>query len=253
MAQTTSPALGTEADEADQPDPEEYQQPSAANGATNESPWQTLLQADTPDSEKHQRPGGGTNPDGTPRLLTYVTARFVQDRLDAAVGPTNWQDSYQDVPGGVRGGIGIRIPGTDEWVWKWDFGQPTSIEPGKGAHSDAFKRAGVKWGIARDLYDERDEDRPQAVPLVMQGQQPGPVQGQPLAQQVLPNATSPNGLTPAEQAAMQQWVCPIHQDVKIVPGGISKRTQRAYAAFFACPVSGCDQKGGNVPAGVMQA
>jgi hypothetical protein len=75
------------------------------------------------------------------------------DRLDAAVGQENWQDKFEDLPNGsVRCGIGIRQK--DGWVWKWDVGDVSDIEPVKGAHSDAFKRAAVKWGIGRDLYGD---------------------------------------------------------------------------------------------------
>jgi hypothetical protein len=101
----------------------------------------------TPKSEIKQRQGPGG------RTLDYVDARYVMDRLDAAVGPENWQDKYEDrADGSVRCCIGIRVK--DEWVWKCDVGDPSDIEAVKGAHSDAFKRAGVKWGIARDLYGE---------------------------------------------------------------------------------------------------
>lgn len=85
-------------------------------------------------------------------MLDYVTARYVMDRLDS-IGPDNWQDRYVDRPdGSVRGGIGILIDG--EWVWKWDVGTESDIESDKGSYSDAFKRAAVKWGIARDLYPD---------------------------------------------------------------------------------------------------
>jgi hypothetical protein len=41
---------------------------------------------------------------------------------------------------------------TYEWVWKWDTGEESSIEAGKGEFSDALKRAWVHWGVGRDLY-----------------------------------------------------------------------------------------------------
>jgi hypothetical protein len=52
-------------------------------------------------------------------------------------------------------GIGIRnIDGS--FVWKWDCGiESRTDEDGnekKGEASDAFKRAGFKWGIGRELY-----------------------------------------------------------------------------------------------------
>lgn len=102
------------------------------------------LALDTPRDQVKQRQGPGG------RMLDYVDARFVMDRLDE-LGPSNWQDRYEDRPNGsVRCGIGINVDG--EWIWKWDVGDESDIEADKGAHSGAFKRAGVKWGIARDLY-----------------------------------------------------------------------------------------------------
>lgn len=106
------------------------------------------LYAPTPRDEIRQRQGPGG------RMLDYVDARFVMDRLDE-LGPENWQDRFEDrSDGSVRCGIGVLVDG--EWVWKWDVGDPSDIEPEKGAHSGAFKRAGVKWGIARDLYGHKN-------------------------------------------------------------------------------------------------
>ena len=161
--------------------------------ANDEPMWLTLLQADTPPEEVHQRAalskgGQPVMKDGQPLMLDYVTARFVMDRLDSAVGPLNWQTMFETLQGGmtqaVRCGISIRAPGGDEWITKWDVGTPSSIEPEKGAHSDAFKRAAVHWGIARDLYDTRDEDRlaPQVVPGAGNvAAQPGGVRAQVMA------------------------------------------------------------------------
>ena len=47
--------------------------------------------------------------------------------------------------------IGIKC-GSD-WVWKSDGGTETEVEAEKGELSDSFKRAAVKWGIGRFLYD----------------------------------------------------------------------------------------------------
>jgi hypothetical protein len=111
----------------------------------------------TPPSEVKRRQGPGG------RMLDYIDARFVMDRLDAAVGQENWQDKFEDLPNGsVRCGIGIRQ--ADGWVWKWDVGDVSDIEPVKGAHSDAFKRAAVKWGIGRDLYGDHPAPRPAQAP-----------------------------------------------------------------------------------------
>ncbi|MCC6311387.1 MAG: hypothetical protein IT345_10775 [Trueperaceae bacterium] len=85
-------------------------------------------------------------------MLDYVDARYVMRVLDETVGQENWQRYHMIGDNGrIACGIGIRVNG--EWVWKWDGAGETDIEAEKGAFSDSFKRAGVQWGIARDLYD----------------------------------------------------------------------------------------------------
>ena len=83
--------------------------------------------------------------------LAYIDARDVQDRLDDVCGPENWQCRYPHANGKTVCEVGIRI-GT-EWVWKSDGAGDSDIEAEKGALSDAFKRAAVRWGVGRYLYD----------------------------------------------------------------------------------------------------
>lgn len=83
--------------------------------------------------------------------VAYIDSRDVQNRLDDVVGPENWQSDYKDINGKVYGGIAIKIAG--DWVWKWDCGSESNVEKEKGEASDAFKRAAVKWGVGRFLYD----------------------------------------------------------------------------------------------------
>lgn len=83
-------------------------------------------------------------------ILLYKTARTDANALDAVVGPESWACDFRQVGDVLYGGIGIRF-GT-EWVWKWDAGSESNIEAEKGEASDAFKRAGFKWGIGRELY-----------------------------------------------------------------------------------------------------
>lgn len=83
--------------------------------------------------------------------VAYVDSRDVQKRLDDVVGPGNWQDEYYEVKNNLFCRIGIRVNG--EWSWKGDCGTESNVDKEKGEASDAFKRAAVKWGIGRFLYD----------------------------------------------------------------------------------------------------
>lgn len=85
------------------------------------------------------------------QCVAYIDARDVQKTLDEVVGQENWQDDYRLIDGKLFAGIGVRTE--NGWVWKWDTGTESNMEAEKGQVSDAFKRAGVKWGIGRFLYD----------------------------------------------------------------------------------------------------
>ena len=83
--------------------------------------------------------------------LAYLDARNVMQRLDEAVGFQNWQNRYTLSEGGLLVcEIGIRFD--NEWLWRSNGAGETDIEGEKGKASDAFKRAGVMWGIGRYLY-----------------------------------------------------------------------------------------------------
>lgn len=105
---------------------------------------------------------GATNKDKTKGVaLAYLTARAVMNRLDDVLGPENWQDAYQVIPGsandtkGYLCTISIRIG--DRWVDKQDGADESNMESIKGGISDAFKRAAVKWGVGRYLYNLPNE------------------------------------------------------------------------------------------------
>lgn len=85
-------------------------------------------------------------------LLLYKTARTDANILDETVGPERWVNDFKLVDGVLYGGIGIYYPTIGEWVWKWDAGVESNTEAEKGRASDAFKRAGFKHGIGRELY-----------------------------------------------------------------------------------------------------
>lgn len=82
-------------------------------------------------------------------LLLYKTARCDMQLLDESVGPEKWQCRYESIDGKLFCSIGVYC---GEWVWKSDTGTESNMEAQKGEASDAFKRAGFKWGIGRELY-----------------------------------------------------------------------------------------------------
>ena len=82
--------------------------------------------------------------------IPYIDARDVQERLDSVCGPENWQDRHTENKGNIYCEIGIFI--NDKWIWKSDVGTESKTEKEKGEASDSFKRAGVMWGIGRNLY-----------------------------------------------------------------------------------------------------
>lgn len=83
--------------------------------------------------------------------LAYIDARDVMARLDEACGAGGWQDRYEFH--GPRTICYLSIKIGDEWITKADGAGDSDVEAEKGAISDAFKRAAVKWGIGRYLYD----------------------------------------------------------------------------------------------------
>ena len=91
------------------------------------------------------------------KLLLYKDARADMEILDETVGPENWQCEYSEQKGILFCKLGIfcRNPlKNDEgtWVWKEDAGSESNQDAEKGCASDAFKRAGFRWGIGRVLY-----------------------------------------------------------------------------------------------------
>jgi uncharacterized protein (DUF3820 family) len=100
---------------------------------------------------------GATNAQKTRAMaLAYIDARAVEDRLDQVFGPTSWWDDYREGPqGGVKCYLTAVYP--DGWViTKTGLAPNTDIEAVKGGESDALKRAAVKFGIARYLYNLPD-------------------------------------------------------------------------------------------------
>ena len=82
--------------------------------------------------------------------LAYIDARDVMDRLDEICGAADWQDRYESHGSRTICYLSIKVDG--DWITKADGAGDTQVEAEKGAISDAFKRAAVKWGIGRYLY-----------------------------------------------------------------------------------------------------
>ena len=110
------------------------------------------LKAPFPGDRISWRVGATTADKKKGMALAYIDARDVMDRLDEVVGPENWQDRYPHANGKTVCEIDIYIEGRG-WVTKADGAGDTDHEAEKGALSDAFKRAAVRWGIGRYLYD----------------------------------------------------------------------------------------------------
>jgi hypothetical protein len=89
------------------------------------------------------------------RQLTYITARTVMNRLDNVLGPENWWDEYVPSENSVLCRLTIRLP-DGSVLTKCDAGgyagMADSGDDDKSGYSDAFKRAAVKFGVARYLY-----------------------------------------------------------------------------------------------------
>jgi hypothetical protein len=85
--------------------------------------------------------------------LCYVDARAVMDRLDSVCGMDGWQCNYTPAKEMLICNLGIRLPDNGEWIWKADGAGASDFEGEKGMASDALKRAAVRFGVARYLYD----------------------------------------------------------------------------------------------------
>lgn len=98
------------------------------------------------------------------RLLAYIEKSHVERRLDEVFGPMGWENSYRTE--GVRCTCIIAATIGNGWTSKEDGSDVTDyladakdmrakgkppVDPVKAVYSDAFKRAGMKWGIGRYL------------------------------------------------------------------------------------------------------
>lgn len=86
------------------------------------------------------------------KVLTYIDARAIQERLDELFGVNGWKQNYDVYDKKMICKLSIKID--DEWVTKEDGASETNIESFKGGLSSAFKRVAASgFGIGRYLYD----------------------------------------------------------------------------------------------------
>jgi hypothetical protein len=88
--------------------------------------------------------------------VAYIDARDAMELLDEVCGPENWKDEYKYEGNMWLCGVSICTE-KGAWVTKWDTGTAGDYEAEKSFISDSFKRACVKWGIGRFLYDMKIE------------------------------------------------------------------------------------------------
>lgn len=90
-------------------------------------------------------------------VTSHITARDVMERLDEAVGANKWSDNVRIETDGkgfywatCRLKVELPVDDSSVIIEHEDVGEGDTP---KGASSDAFKRAAVKFGIGRFLYD----------------------------------------------------------------------------------------------------
>ena len=120
------------------------------------------LNVATPKDEIKYRPGSTFNwaEKKYARMLAYVDARYIQDKLDEIVGIGNWSNQFhRDEKGILYCTITIKFireDGSVDSISKTDVGTESNVEQQKGVVSDTFKRCAVHFGLARDLYNLPD-------------------------------------------------------------------------------------------------
>jgi hypothetical protein len=119
---------------------------------------QTKLAAPFADADIEWRLQWADDDKGTGIAVPYVDNRAIQNRLDACVGVTGWQNTFLPWHEGAGKkaaqlcGISLWSDERGEWIAKYDGADDSDIEPVKGGLSDSMKRAAVQWGVGRYLY-----------------------------------------------------------------------------------------------------
>lgn len=84
-------------------------------------------------------------------FLLYKDARTDKKILDEKYGDL-WMNSFQLINGKLFCTISVFNTQINQWISRSDVGVESNVEKEKGEASDAFKRAGFKWGIGTELY-----------------------------------------------------------------------------------------------------
>lgn len=135
------------------------------------APWKELAEPFTTDDVKERQ--GPKQHDGDcrkqygrcqlqHRMLSYVDARAVMQRLDDVLTPGGWDFTSTVIEGEV-----IRGELTIAGCTRVDYGYPNSDqddEPLKSASSDALKRCAVMFGVGRHLYGDNTQSGGGRVP-----------------------------------------------------------------------------------------
>ncbi len=85
-------------------------------------------------------------------LLLYKDARCDMKLLDEVFGSMNWKREHSVIDGNLYCTISVWDGDKNQWISRQDVGTESNTEKEKGQASDSFKRAGVNWGIGRELY-----------------------------------------------------------------------------------------------------
>lgn len=84
-------------------------------------------------------------------FLLYKTARTDAAILTELYGNA-WTNTFQTIDGKLYCTISVFDSSINQWISRMDVGTESNVEVEKGLASDAFKRAGFKWGIGDELY-----------------------------------------------------------------------------------------------------
>jgi hypothetical protein len=186
------------------------------------------------------------------KTLSYITNRILFNRLDDVAGPTGWYTEYRTTERGFTCRLHILVPDHEDkmvWLWKEDGGGYAGMSENdndeKSGYSDAAKRAGMVWGIARDLYKDgvpafMEEAQPSEPPSRLAPNNPRqsaparqpqapPRQSQPPRQQG--QGTYDNFRVPRPGAAVYRWICFLEEHF----GASVKKTANAIAKNAGYP------------------